>query len=101
MHVTFVSSLDGKDYPMTGSANTDTLSEVRVDDRTIRSEEKRGGKVVGVAIVKRSADGKVIIITDEGTDRKGEGFSRCWCLRGSRGGEPRHLIIGAFSKLSP
>ena len=55
MHVTFVSSLDGKDYPMTGSANTDTRSETRVDDRTIRSKEKRDGKVVGVAIVKRSA----------------------------------------------
>jgi len=42
----------------------------------IRSEEKRGGKVVGVAIVKRSADGKGMTITDEGTDRKGERFSQ-------------------------
>ena len=47
---------------MTGSANTDTLSDVRVDDRMIRSEEK--------------CDGKVMTITDEGTDRKGEGFSQ-------------------------
>jgi hypothetical protein len=76
MHVRFVSSLDGKDYPMTGSANYDTLSETRIDDRTIRSEEKRDGKVVGVAIVKRSADGKVMTISDEGTDRKGERFSQ-------------------------
>jgi hypothetical protein len=76
MHVSFESSLDGKDYPVTGSANYDALSEVRVDDSTIRSEEKRGGKVVGVAIVKRSADGKVMTITDEGTDRKGEKFSQ-------------------------
>jgi hypothetical protein len=76
MYVTFVSSLDGKDYPMTGSANYDALSEVRIDDRTIRSEEKRGGKVVGVAMVRRSADGKVMTITDKGTDRKGEKFSQ-------------------------
>jgi hypothetical protein len=71
-----VSSLDGNDYPMTGSANYDTLSETRVDARTIRSEEKRDGKVVGVAMVRRSADGKVMTITDEGTDRKGEKFSQ-------------------------
>jgi hypothetical protein len=76
MHVRFESNLNGKDYPMEGSDNYDTLSEVRVDDSTIRSEEKRDGKVVGVAIVKRSPDGKVMTITDEGTNRKGEKFSQ-------------------------
>ena len=82
MHVTFVFSLDGKDYPMTGSANTDTLSEARLDARTIRSEEKRGGKVVGVAVVKRSADVEVMTITDEGANRRGRGSLRCWCSSG-------------------
>jgi hypothetical protein len=76
MHVSFESNLDGKDYPMTGSDNYDALSEVRVDELTIRSEEKRGGKLAGIAIVKRSADGKVMTITDEGTNRKGEKFSQ-------------------------
>lgn len=34
-----------------------------------KSEEKRGGKTVGIAIRKVSEDWKVMTITDEGTDR--------------------------------
>ena len=76
MHVSFISRLDGKDYPMKGSANYDTLNAVVVDDHTVRSEEKRAGKVVGIAVRKVSADGKVLTITDEGTSRKGQKFSQ-------------------------
>jgi hypothetical protein len=76
MRVRFESNLDGKDYPMKGSANYDTLNAVRVDALTVKSEEKRDGKVVGIAIRKVSADGKVMTITDEGTNRKGEKFSQ-------------------------
>jgi hypothetical protein len=76
MHLNFVSRLDGKDYPMTGSANYDTLNAVRIDALTVRSEEKRGGKIAGIAIRKVSPDGKVLTITDEGTNRKGEKFSQ-------------------------
>jgi hypothetical protein len=76
MHVSFESVLDGKDYPMTGSANYDTLNAVRVDALTVKSEEKRDGKVVGIAIRKVSADGTVMTITDDGTNRKGEKFSQ-------------------------
>jgi hypothetical protein len=76
MHVRFISRLDGKDYPMTGSANYDTLNATRVDARTVRSEEKRDGKIAGIAMRTISADGKVMTITDEGTDRKGEKFSQ-------------------------
>jgi hypothetical protein len=76
MHVNFQSRLDGKDYPMKGSANYDTLNAAKVDDLTVRSEEKRDGKVVGIAIRKLSPDGKVMTITDEGSNRKGEKFSQ-------------------------
>lgn len=76
MHVRFISRLDGKDYPMKGSANYDTLNAVAVDPFTVKSEEKRDGKVVGVAMRKISADGKVMTITDDGTNRKGEKFSQ-------------------------
>ena len=76
MQVSFVSKLDGKDYPMKGSANYDTLNAVAVDAFTVRSEEKRDGKVVGVAMRTISADGKVMTITDDGTDRNGEKFSQ-------------------------
>jgi hypothetical protein len=76
MHVSFESVSDGKDYPMKGSANYDTLNAVRVDALTVKSEEKRDGKVVGVAIRTLSPDGKVMTITDDGTNRKGEKFSQ-------------------------
>ena len=76
MHVHFISRPDGKDYPMAGSANYDTLNATPVDAFTVRSEEKRDGKVVGVAVRRVSADGKVLTITDEGTNRKGEKFSQ-------------------------
>ena len=64
MQVSFVSRLDGKDYTMTGSANYDTINAVPVNAFTVKSEEKRGGKVVGVAII------------DRGTNRKGQTFSQ-------------------------
>jgi len=76
MHVSYDYTYDGKDYPMVGSANYDTLNAVPVDARTVKSEEKRDGKVVGIAMRKVSADGKVLTITDEGTNRKGEKFSQ-------------------------
>jgi hypothetical protein len=76
MRVRFESKTDGKDYPMKGSANYDTLNAVRVDALTVKSEEKRDGKVVGIAIRKVSPDGEVMTITDDGTNRKGEKFSQ-------------------------
>jgi hypothetical protein len=76
MHVSFVSRLDGKDYPMKGSDNYDTLSGVAVDAFTVKSVEKRGGKVAGIAMRMLSPDGKVMTITDEGSNRKGEKFSQ-------------------------
>ena len=76
MQVSYTYKYDGKDYPMRGSANYDTLNSVRIDALTVKSEEKRDGKVVGIAIRKVSPDGKVMTITDEGTNRKGEKFSQ-------------------------
>jgi len=76
MNVRFVSKLDGKDRPMSGSDKYDTINSVRVDALTVKSEEKRGGKVAGVAIRTLSADGKVMTITDAGTNREGVKFSQ-------------------------
>jgi hypothetical protein len=76
MRVSFTVPYDGSDAPMVGSANYDTLNSVKIDALTVKSEEKRAGKVVGIAIRKLSPDGKVMTITDEGTNRKGEKFSQ-------------------------
>ena len=76
MQVSYDYNYDGKDYPMVGSANYDTLNAVQVDAFTVKSEEKRDGKIVGIAMRRVSPDGKVLTITDEGINRKGEKFSQ-------------------------
>jgi hypothetical protein len=76
MQVSYTYKYDGKDYPMVGSASYDTLNAVRIDALTVKSEEKRNGKTVGIAVRSVSPDGKVLTITDEGTNRKGLAFSQ-------------------------
>lgn len=76
MQVRYTYQYDGRDYPMIGSASYDTLNAVRIDARTVKSEEKRNGKTVGIAVRTVSPDGKVLTITDEGTNRKGQAFSQ-------------------------
>jgi hypothetical protein len=74
--VSYTYQYDGRDYPMKGSTSYDTLNAVRIDERTVRSEEKRDGKIVGIAVRAVSPDGKFLTITDEGTNRKGQNFSQ-------------------------
>jgi len=76
MRVRYTYAYDGRDYPMLGSASYDTLNAVRIDERTVRSEEKRDGITVGIAVRTVSPDGKVLTISDEGTNRKGQRFSQ-------------------------
>ena len=76
MQVSYTYNYDGKDYPMAGSGSYDTLNAMRIDALTVRSVEKRDGKTVGVAVRSVSPDGKVLTITDEGTNRKGQRFSQ-------------------------
>lgn len=76
MRVSYTYRYDGRDYPMKGSASYDTLNAVRIDARTVRSEEKRDGQIVGIAVRVVSADGKRLTITDEGSNRKGQKFSQ-------------------------
>ena len=76
MQVSYTYQYDGRDYPMAGSGSYDTLNAVRIDALTVKSEEKRDGKTVGIAVRTVSPDRKVLTITDEGTNRKGLAFSQ-------------------------
>jgi hypothetical protein len=76
MQVSYVYAYDGRDYPMLGSASYDTLNAVRIDARTVRSEERRDGTIVGIAVRTVSPDGRVLTITDRGTNRRGRVFSQ-------------------------
>jgi len=62
---------DGKDYPITGSPNYDSLSLTRVNASTVKSKVRKAGKVVGSAKRTISAHGKVMTLWTKVTDAKG------------------------------
>jgi hypothetical protein len=72
VHSTF--KYDGKDYPITGSPDYDTLALKRVNGSTIKSVQKKNGKVVGSATRSISAHGKVMTLAIKGKDAKGASF---------------------------
>ena len=63
---------DGKDYPVTGSPDFDSLSAKRVDANTIDSTQKRMGKEVGTTKRTVSADGKSLTLVSKLTTAKGD-----------------------------
>jgi hypothetical protein len=69
------SSLDGKDYPITGSGapgGGDTIAVKRSDAYTMQSTIKKAGKVVQTIKVVYSKDGKSRTISAKGTDKSGQ-----------------------------
>jgi hypothetical protein len=64
--------LDGKDYPVTGAPNYDTLSGKQVDSNTAEFTFKKGGKKVGTTSRTVSKDGKTLTSRQNITDAKGE-----------------------------
>ena len=65
---------DGKDYPISGSPDYDTLSAQRVDGNTVKSVQKKAGKVIGSTVRTVSAHGKVLTLASKGKDAKGASF---------------------------
>lgn len=63
---------DGKDYPVTGNPDADTISVRRIDDKAGESTFKKGGKVMVVNTRTLSADGKVLTITSKGVTAQGQ-----------------------------
>ena len=62
---------DGNDYPASGAPNFDSLSLKQVDDHTVQSTQKMGGKVIGTTTRTVSKDGKVLTLNSKGTSAKG------------------------------
>ena len=65
---------DGKDYPVTGSPDYDTLAPKRLNGSTVRIDLKKGGKVVGTTIRTLSGHDKVLTLSSRGKDLKGGTF---------------------------
>jgi hypothetical protein len=70
----YTAHFDGKDYPLTGSPNADTISLKRIDARTIERTDKKAGKVVETSTTIFSKDGKTSTTTGKATNANGEDF---------------------------
>jgi hypothetical protein len=68
----YTAQYDGKDYPITGSQNADTVSLKRIDARTLERTDKKGDKVVGTSTRVVSEDGKTMTVTTKGTNAQGQ-----------------------------
>jgi hypothetical protein len=64
--------VDGKDYPVTGSADYDSLSGKQIDRNTAEFTLSKAGKVVGTTRRTVSKDGKTLTATSKMTNDKGE-----------------------------
>jgi hypothetical protein len=65
---------DGKDYPISGSPNYDMLTAKRVNATTVKSVQKKDGKVVAWTTRTVSAHGKVLTLISHGKDANGAGY---------------------------
>jgi hypothetical protein len=70
-HSEYTANYDGKDYPLNGMADADTVSLKRMDANTTERTDKKAGKVVRTYTRKVAADGKTMTATIKGTDEKG------------------------------
>ncbi len=71
-HVEYTAKYDGKDYPVTGSPNADTVALERPDASTIRSTLKKGDQVVMTVTSVISKDGMTRTSTFKGKDAQGQ-----------------------------
>jgi hypothetical protein len=70
-HNEWTGKFDGKDYPTTGDATSDTRSYKEVNDHTLDFTAKKDGKVVLSGRIVVAADGKSRTVNSSGTDAMG------------------------------
>ncbi len=70
--VQFTANFDGKDYPITGVEDSETISLTRIDPLTTESIQKKAGKVIWRTKRVLSVDGKVMTLTSATTNEKGQ-----------------------------
>jgi hypothetical protein len=63
---------DGKDYPITGSSDFDSVSLKRVGSHKAEATQKLNGKVVGTTKRTVSKDGKTLTLVSKSTNANGE-----------------------------
>jgi len=71
IHAHYTAKFDGKDYPLSGAADADTVNIRRIDENTIESTRKKKGQVINTIRSVVSADGKTRTSTWSGKDSTG------------------------------
>jgi len=71
-HVAYTAKYDGKDYPLTGVPNADTVALKRIDARTTESTLKKADQVVMTVTSVVSKNGKTRTSTFKGKDAQGQ-----------------------------
>jgi hypothetical protein len=70
--IEFTAAYDGKDYPIKGYADWDSIALKRIDAYNTEFTQSYGGKVTLSAKRVVSQDGKTMTITGQGSSAKGE-----------------------------
>lgn len=73
-HSEWTGKFDGKEYPVTGDANSDARSYKKINERTFEVSAKKGSKVTVSGKVVVSADGKTRTARVKGTSPSGDKF---------------------------
>ena len=71
----FTANFDGKDYPVSGNPDWDTVAWKRIDAYKSEVSRKKAGKVLSTATRVISNDGKTLTFTEKGVNGKGEKIS--------------------------
>ena len=76
--VSYTAEYNGKDYPMAGSANADTVALKYAGGNTVQRVDKKGGKIVTTWSRTISGDGKTMTATQKGTSADGKPVDNTW-----------------------
>ena len=74
-HWTFTANYDGKDSPVTGNPEADTVARTRINATTVQTVSKKGGKVTTTQTSAVSSDGKTRTVTTKGVNAAGQQVS--------------------------
>ena len=74
-HNEWTGKFDGKDYPVTGDATSDSRAYMKVNDHTLTFTAKKDGKETLTGRIAVSKDGKTRTVTTTATDASGKKVS--------------------------
>ena len=72
VHSEWTGKFDGKDYPVTGDANSDVRAYKMIDKHTLELTGKKGGQTTLTGRIVVSGDGKSRTVTTTATDSQGK-----------------------------